>query len=256
MPIARVIPVLLLRNRDLVKTLKFKDEKYVGDPINAVKIFNDKEVDELIVADINASRENNGPDFDFLKELSSECFMPLAYAGGVRSLDHIQKLIQSGIEKIVLNSILLDNINFVKEASDAFGSSTIVAGIDVKRNLFGKYKVFNHRRNITTSLDPLDFALRLQQLGAGELFLNNVDLDGTMAGYDLQLTKSITDQLSIPLIACGGCGNLTHIKAVLTQANAAAAAAGSFFVFHGPHKAVLITYPSRAEIGAIIDRSN
>jgi cyclase len=251
MPIARVIPVLLLRDRDLVKTIKFKNEKYIGDPINAVKIFNDKEVDELIVVDIDASKQGRGPDFGFLSELSSECFMPLAYGGGIQTLDQIQKLIQSGIEKIVLNSALLDNAHFIQQASKAFGSSTVIAGIDIKKNIFGKYKVFNHRRKVATDLDPLQFALQIEGLGAGELFLNNVDFDGTMAGYDLPFIKSVADVLSIPIIACGGCGSMTDIKAVLTTANAAAAAAGSFFVFQGPHKAVLITYPSRTEIGMI-----
>lgn len=255
MRLPRVIPVLLLRNKNLVKTVKFKNDQYIGDPINAVKIFNEMEVDELIVMDLDASCEERDPDYSFLNELSSECFMPLAYGGGVRKLDHIQKLIQSGIEKIIINSVLLDNPGFIKEASNAFGSSTVVAAVDVKKNIFGKYKVFDHRKKTTTSLDPTQFALQLQELGAGELFLNSVDLDGTMQGFDLAFIQSIARSLTIPVIASGGCGSLTDIKNVIETGEAAAAAAGSFFVFHGPYKAVLISYPSRGALEKIFNAS-
>lgn len=243
MAIPRVIPVLLLRNKGLVKTVKFKDHKYVGDPYNAVKIFNEKEVDELIFLDIDASREKREPPYDYLKEIASECFMPLSYGGGITSVDQIRKLIQSGIEKVIINHQALENPEFVSRAADTFGSSTIVAAMDVKKNFLGNYLVYSHVKKTTLNLNPVVHAENLQKLGAGELFVNLVDHDGVMKGYDLNLIRKVTDVIDIPVIACGGAGGLDDIEKVVKEGHASAAAAGSMFVFHGKHKAVLITYP-------------
>lgn len=243
MAIPRVIPVLLLRNKGLVKTVKFKDHKYVGDPINAVKIFNEKEVDELTFLDIDASKEGREPPFEYLKEIASECFMPLSYGGAIKTMDQIRSLIQSGIEKVVINTEALNNPQFIKEAADSFGSSTIVGAMDVKKNFWGHYQVYSHVKKNTLNLDPLKHSEHLQRLGVGEILVNNVDNDGMMSGYDLDLVSKITHNVDVPVIAIGGCGSINDINKVINQAKAAAAAAGSFFVFHGKHRAVLITYP-------------
>lgn len=243
MALPRVIPVLLLRNRGLVKSIQFKNYRYIGDPINAVKIFNEKEVDELILLDIDTSREGRDPDYEYLREIASECFMPLAYGGGVSDLGQVKRLIQSGIEKVIVNSVALANPEFVKSASEKFGSSTIVVAIDVKKNLFGKHYVYNHLKKSMLSMEPLEYAQKLRNLGAGEIFLNSVDLDGTMLGYDHRLVKTIADSIDIPVLACGGAGQLDDIFAVINESHAAAAAAGSFFIYYGKHRAVLITYP-------------
>lgn len=245
MALPRVIPVLLLRNKGLVKTVKFKEHKYVGDPINAVRIFNEKEVDELTFLDVDASRENREPHYDFLKEIASECFMPLSYGGAVRSLHQIERLLKSGIEKIVINNEALNNPSFIRNASEAFGSSTIVGGIDIKKNFWGHYHVYSHVKRATLNVDPVTHAVELTKLGIGEIFVNNVDLDGTMAGYDTEIIRKITQAVEVPVIACGGAGSIEHIDKVINEAGASAAAAGSFFVFQGKHRAVLITYPEQ-----------
>jgi imidazole glycerol-phosphate synthase subunit HisF len=248
MALPRVIPVLLLQHKGFVKTIRFQKPVYIGDPVNSVKIFNDKEADELIIMDIAASAEKREPDYEYLQEIASECFMPLSYAGGVTTLHHIQKLIQCGIEKIVINSAFLQNPEFLKDAAGAFGSSSIVAAMDIKKNLLGKYKVYDHVKKRSTDLNPAEYAKSLQNLGAGELFLNNVDRDGTREGYDIKLIRHIASSVSMPVIACGGCSDLNDIKTVLSEAHASAAAAGSLFVFHGPHRAVLLSYPSGSDL--------
>lgn len=243
MAIPRVIPVLLLRNKGLVKTYKFKEHKYIGDPFNAVKIFNEKEVDELVFLDIDASKEGREPPYDYLQHIAAQCFMPLTYGGAVSSVSQIRKLIQSGIEKVVINHSALANPDFVRMAADAFGSSTIVGGIDVKKNLFGNPLVYSHVRKKTLSLDPVEYASNLQRLGVGEIFVNSVDNDGVMNGYDIATIRKIADAVDIPVIACGGAGSVNDLEQVVKQGHASAAAAGSLFVFHGKHRAVLITYP-------------
>lgn len=251
MALPRVIPVLLLRNKGLVKTLKFKEHKYIGDPINAVKILNEKEVDELCFLDIDASKDNREPSYDYLKEIASECFMPLSYGGAVSSLDQIRRLIQSGIEKIVINTQALEDPAFVKAATQSFGSSTIVGAIDIKKNFWGNYHVYSHVKRTTLPIEPIAHAEALQELGVGEIFVNNVDHDGMMDGYDWDVISKITRAIDIPLIACGGCSSIDDINRVINEGGASAAAAGSFFVFHGKHKAVLITYPEYATLKKI-----
>jgi cyclase len=247
----RIVPSLLISGRKLVKTVKFSNPKYVGDPINAVKIFNDKEVDEIIILDIDASTKKTGPQFDFLREVVTESFVPLSYGGGISNLDQIDKLLQLGIEKVCLNSININNLDLITKAAEKHGAQSIVGVIDVKKNFFGKKKVYYKLSNESIDESVESYAKRLQQAGAGEIFLNFVDRDGTYSGYDLELIKSINSVLQVPLIVLGGAGSEDDFaKAFAAGANAVAA--GSLFVFHGPHKAVLINYPDRKSIEKII----
>ena len=244
----RVIPVLLLKDKGLIKTVKFKRPAYVGDPINAVKVFNDKEVDELIFLDVNASKKRLQPDYQVIESIASECFMPVCYGGGITTLEQIKKILSLGIEKVSLNDAALDNPGIIKDAARVFGSQSIVVSIDVKRKMNGRRKVFSHSKGKTTAFDPVDFALKMEEHGAGELLVNSIDHDGTMSGYDIELMKEIVTNINIPVIACGGAGELTHFHEVKKHASVAAVAAGSMFVFHGKHRAVLLSYPSQQEL--------
>ncbi len=244
----RVIPCLLLRNNGLVKTVKFKDPKYVGDPINAIKIFNEKEVDELIFLDIDASKNGKRPDFNKIQDIASECFMPLCYGGGVRSADDIEKILSLGVEKVSINSHALKDLKFIKEAAETFGSQSIVVAIDVKKDFLGKYRVYDHTKNKVMDVEPVEFAKEVAMIGAGEILINSVDRDGTMNGYDINLVKRVTNAVPVPVIALGGAGNIDDIKKVVKEGGASAASAGSMFVFHGKYRAVLITYPDWKEI--------
>lgn len=244
----RVIPALLLRDRGLVKTVHFKNPKYVGDPVNAVRIFNEKEVDELIFFDTTATIENRGPNFSLISDIASECFMPLGYGGGIRDLQDIKELFNLGIEKIVINTRAVKDPTFVKTAADTFGNQSIVVSIDVKRTLFGKYEVFTHGGAKGTGIDPVNFAKYMEEMGAGEIILTSIDRDGEMSGYDIELLKKVTSILTIPVVASGGAGRIEHFVDAILKGGAAAVAAGSFFVFSGKHRAVLITYPSEKEL--------
>ncbi|HEY0771681.1 MAG TPA: AglZ/HisF2 family acetamidino modification protein [Sphingobacteriaceae bacterium] len=249
----RVIPALLLKNEGLVKSVKFKDAKYIGDPRNAVKIFNEKEVDELAFLDISASINARGPNFQMISEISSECFMPLCYGGGITTIEQIRKLFSIGIEKVAINSALHSSPELVSIASDQYGSQSIIASIDVKKNFFGKYEVFAKSGTVNTKKEPARFAAQMQELGVGEILLNSIDRDGTMKGYDLELIKMVTSAIDIPLIACGGAACLQDMKEAVSVAGASAVAAGSMFVYHGKHKAVLISYPKHQEIRSIYE---
>jgi len=244
----RVIPVLLLHNKGLVKTVKFKSPKYIGDPINAIKIFNEKEVDELIFLDIDASKENREPDFKLIEDFASECFMPVCYGGGITSIEQIKKLFALGIEKVSLNISTLTGENLIKEAVSLFGSQSIVVAIDIKKTFFGKYQVYNHSSKKVIKKNYLEYMKNIERLGAGEIFINSVDLDGTQEGYDIDLLKEVVKNVKIPVIACGGAGKLSDFEKVKNEANVSAVAAGSFFVFQGKHNAVLITYPKYEEL--------
>jgi cyclase len=243
---ARVIPCLLLRNSGLVKTIRFNDPKYVGDPINAVKIFNEKEVDELVLLDIEAAR-TNGPNFELIAQIASEAFMPLCYGGGISTVSQAEKLIKLGVEKISVNTAALRDISLISNIAAELGSQSVVAGIDVKKDWFGRYQVFDPLRRKLTGIDPVEYAKKVAKAGAGEIFLNNVNADGTQAGYDLTPINLISRAVNIPLIACGGAANINHFCEAVT-AGASAVAAGSMFVFEGRHRAVLITYPSYKEL--------
>ena len=240
----RVIPCLLWQNEGLVKTVKFKDPVYVGDAVNAIRIFNEKEVDELIFLDIDASKKKTEPDISLVKRIASECFMPLCYGGGVRTLQHIRNIVAAGVEKICLNTIAVEQPMFVKEAANAFGSSTIVVCIDYKKKLFGGDVVTSLSGQQKSKYDPVAFARMMEEMGAGEIVLNSIERDGTMNGYDLELLSRISEKVSISVIALGGAGTADHLKQAVQKTNISAVAAGSMFVFQGKHKAVLINYPS------------
>lgn len=244
----RLIPCLLLSDGGLVKTVRFKDPNYLGDPINAVKIFSEKCVDELCVQDIQASREGRGPDFALLEDLASEAFMPLSYGGGVTTVEQAARLFHIGFEKVILNTALIDRPELVRELADRFGSQSVVASIDVRLDRLRRYRCVVAGGTRLTGETPLALAQRAQALGAGEVLLNSVDRDGMMQGYDLKLVRSVADGLSVPLIACGGARDAADLGRVLHEGHAHAAAAGSLFVYFGPLKAVLINVPSEEEL--------
>ncbi len=248
----RVIPALLLRGQGLVKTVKFKEPKYLGDPINMVRIFNDKEVDELVLLDITATPENRGPQFDLLKNITSEAFIPLAYGGGIRSMDDVKKLLSIGIEKLIMNTSAVENVSLIRETADHAGSQAVVASIDVKKNFLGKYEVLTRCGQKKTGLDPVKHAVEMELMGAGEIIINSIDRDGTMQGYDVELVRRVADVVQVPVVACGGAGNLSHVSEVIKQGHASAAAAGSIFVFQGPLRGVLISYPTPKELKEFI----
>jgi len=244
----RIIPVLLIKDGGLVKSVQFKKYKYVGDPINAVKIFNEKEVDEIVILDISASKEKREPNMEIISDIASEAFMPLAYGGGITTIEQVKNILYQGVEKVVFNTSALFNEKLITECATTFGSSSTVVSIDVKKNIFGKYKVYANSGNKNTGLDVIGFAQKMQNIGAGELFLNSIDRDGTYKGYDLELIKMVSEKVDIPVIACGGASNEDDLVKAIKQGGASASAAGSLFVFQGTHKAVLINYPIWNEI--------
>lgn len=244
----RVIPCLLLSNGGLVKTRKFKNGVYVGDPINAIRIFNEKEVDELVLLDIRASLEKRGPNYDLLKEIASECFMPLAYGGGITSIDQVRTLLRLGVEKVILNTSLNRDPSFVREAVITFGSQAITASIDVRHKLFGRREVMALAGTEATGLDPVQAARRAEELGVGEIVLTSIDAEGSMEGYDIDLLAKVTQSVNVPVIASGGAGSLKDLRAAVREGYASAVSAGSMFVFYGRHRAVLITYPEYQEL--------
>ena len=250
MIINRVIPCLLLKGDGLVKSLKFKDPKYIGDPINAVKILNTKEVDELIFLDIMASKLGHTPNYEMIANIAMECFMPFCYGGGIRSVDEAKRILNIGAEKVSINAAALRDTEFIKRLSKQVGSQSVVISMDVKKTFLGRYELFDHSENKPFKSDPAGYAKKMEESGAGEILINSVDRDGTMSGYDLELVKTIADQVSIPVIACGGAGGLLHFKQAVAS-GASAVAAGSMFVFIGKHKAVLINYPDYKAIESL-----
>ncbi len=243
----RVIPCLLLSNNGLVKTVKFKSPRYIGDTINAVRIFNESFADELILLDITATKEKRIPPLNLISELSDECFMPFGVGGGIRKLDDVKKIIQSGAEKIIVNSYATENPKFVYDAAKCVGSQSIVVSLDVKKTIWGKYKVFRDSGKTNTGLDPKNFALTMQNNGAGEIFLNSIDRDGTFLGYDTELIEIVSEALTIPVIACGGARNISDFKSAI-ECGASGVSAGSLFVYQGKHNAVMINYPNRNQL--------
>jgi cyclase len=248
---ARVIPCLLLSGERLVKTVRFKQPTYVGDPINAVKIFNDREVDELAILDITATRDRRDPPFDHLKEIAGECFMPLSYGGGIRTIEQARRLFSLGVEKVLINSAAADDASLLTAIADEYGSQAVIAGIDVKKDWLGRTRVFTRSGTSNTGREPVEYAKAMAAAGAGEILLNAIDRDGTMTGYDLELIRQVSSSVPIPLVACGGAGSIDHLAAAIA-AGASAVAAGSLFVFAGPRRAVLINYPSAAELRAAV----
>jgi cyclase len=250
MLIPRVMPCLLLKEGALVKTIKFDQPGYIGDPINAVRIYNEKEVDELIFLDITATVENRQPPLRVLEEIASECFMPVAYGGGVRDLATMETIFKLGIEKIALNSYAVENPTFVRAAADKFGSQSIVVSIDARKN-GARYEVCTRRGKLATGIEPARWAAQIAENGAGEILLTAIDRDGTQAGYDLELIQQVTRAVNIPVIASGGAGKVADFGAAVKQGGASACAAGSLVVYFGRNRAVLINFPARAELEKI-----
>jgi imidazole glycerol-phosphate synthase subunit HisF len=246
----RIIPSLLLKGQGLVKTIRFEKAKakYIGDPINAVRIFNDLEADELAFLDIIAGNEGRCISVDLVKDIGDEAFMPFAVGGGIRNTDQIRNLLTAGAEKVIINTAAIDNPSLIEEASVLFGNQSIVVSVDVKKNIWGKYKVFSRCGMKDTGLDPVEHIQRMESAGAGEILVNSIDMDGKMEGYDLTLMRQICGKVGIPVIALGGAGTTGDFVKVIKEAGASACAAGSMFVFHGPRKAVLVNYPDRQEL--------
>lgn len=248
MSLPRIIPCLLIQGGKLVKTVRFADPKYVGDPINAVRIFNEKEVDELVILDIDASPEGRGPKFDFIQTIVSEAFMPVAYGGGIRTVDEAREILRLGVEKIILNSSAITNPELIREVSQECGAQSTLVCMDLERMADGRINALGCRGRDRRVVDPGDFAQRLQELGAGEIIVQAVHRDGMMTGFDIPLIQAIASSVNIPVVAIGGAGNLAHLAQAIHEGGASAAAAGSMFVFYGKFRAVMIQYPSRAKL--------
>lgn len=244
----RVIPVLLLQNGGLVKSIRFKQHQYVGDPINAVKIFNEKEVDEIVILDISASKDKRGPNIKQIAEITGEAFMPLAYGGGITRIEEIKQILYEGAEKVIVNTSALDKPTLITEAAKKFGNQSVVVSLDVKKNWLGQYKVFRTNGSKNTGLSPAIFAKEMEERGAGEILLNSIDRDGTFKGFDLEVVQAVAKAVSIPMIACGGAATIEDFYKAIHHGKASAVAAGSMFVFQRPHRAVLISYPSQSEL--------
>lgn len=247
----RLIPCLTMINRGLVKTTKFSKPRYLGDPINTVKILNGKYVDELCILDIKATSEKRGPDFEYLKDIASEAFMPLSYGGGITCVQDIEQLIYIGYEKVVINTSFINNPMYIKEAVALAGSQSIVVSIDVKNELFGRKGCYTNDGITKVKGTPVDLAKKAEALGVGEILLNSMTNDGMMQGYDIDLVKEVSDAVSIPVIACGGAKDMHDFKKALEQGGAHAVAAGSMYVYYGKQKAVLITAPDEKDLTGI-----
>lgn len=244
----RIIPVLLVKDNVLTKSLKFKSYNYIGDPINAVKIFNEKEVDELIILDIDASRKFGKPNLELLTSLSRECFMPLTYGGGISSFEDIEKVFSIGVEKISLNQAIFNNDSFIQKAINTFGSQSIVASINIKKNFFGDYCLFDYKKNKKNKISLKEYLKKLENLGFGELFIFDVDRDGTFKGLNQDLIDAILNTVNIPIVFAGGASSHENINQTLSlNKTLSGIAAGSVFVYHGKHNAVLINYTQSKE---------
>lgn len=249
----RLIPCLLVHNGGLVKTVHFGDPKYVGDPINAVRIFNEKEVDELTVLDIDATVNGAEPDYRLISHLASECRMPLCYGGGVRTVAQFEKIISLGVEKVAISAAAVENPSLIADAAARVGSQSVVVVIDVKKTgMLRRHEVVTHNGSCRTGLQPVEFAKRVTELGAGEIVINSVDRDGEMKGYDLDLVDQIRDAVHLPLTVLGGAGSLDDIRKLINRYRIIGASAGSLFVFKGKYRAVLINYPNPAEKEALL----
>lgn len=244
----RIIPCLLVHNGGLVKTVRFAEPKYVGDPLNAVRIFNEKEVDELIVADIDATAQGREPNYGLIANLAAECRMPLCYSGGVRAPEQVERIIGLGVEKVAISSAAIASPDLISESARRVGNQSVVVVLDVKKSgLLRRYELFTHNGRQGTGLSPVEFARRAETLGAGEILVNSIDQDGTMKGYDHVLIDQIREAVSLPLSVAGGAGCLEDIQDLVSRHGIIGAVAGSLFVFKGKYRAVLINYPSRAE---------
>lgn len=251
----RIIPCLLIHNKGLVKTVKFKDPKYVGDPLNAVRIFNEKEVDELMVIDIDATSNNREPDYKLIQNLATECRMPLCYGGGIKTVDQALKIFSLGVEKIAISSIVVENPEIISKIAERVGNQSVIVVIDVRKKfLSNKYELITYNATKVTGRDPIEFVKYCESLGAGEIVINSIDHDGTMKGYDYLIIDKIREEISLPITALGGAGNLNHIGELISRHGIIGAAAGSLFVFKGKYKAVLINYPNKYEKEQLIQK--
>jgi cyclase len=248
----RVIPCLLLKNESLVKTVKFKKYNYIGDPINTVRIFNELEVDELMFLDIFASKENREINFNILKDIANECFMPLSYGGNIKSLDDAKKIFEIGFEKVVINSNAFNNLNLIEEIASYFGNQSVVGSIDIKKTFFGKKAIVSHHGQKKQSADIVTWAKALEKAGAGELLITSIDKEGSWEGYDIDLLKSVTSNVNVPVVANGGAGNIQHISDVVSQANVSACAVGSMVVYQKKDMGVLVNFPDRNKLEDIL----
>ena len=246
------MPVLLLQDGRLVKTVRFRKPRYVGDPINAVRIFNEKEVDELIVIDIDAGRAGVSIPLKLITRIAGECFMPMTYGGGIRTLDQIAEIMAAGVEKVSINRAAVTDRGFVARAAKRFGSQSIVVSIDVRRRLFGQYEICVDGGRRRAGLEPVSLALELESEGAGEILLTSINQEGTMTGYDVDLVRRVASAVSIPVIACGGAGSIDDVIGVVCDAGAAAAAVGSMAVYQGRNRGVLIGFPTRKQLAPLL----
>jgi len=244
---ARVIPCLLIHNKGLVKTVKFSDAKYVGDPINAVKIFNEKEVDELVVLDIDATVNSREPDYSQIEKLAAECRMPLCYGGGIRSVEQARKIIELGVEKVALSNAAINDPQLVSAIANVIGRQSVVGVLDVKKSMFGGYSVYTHNGQRKVKADLVDLLARLEKSGLGEILINSIDNDGMMKGYDLKLAEKVREAVSVPITILGGAGSKQDVFDLINHFKVIGASAGSLFVFKGVYKAVLINYLSPEE---------
>lgn len=255
MVLKRVIPTLLLRNASLVKTVNFNKFNYIGDPVNTVRIFNELEVDELCFLDITATKENRDPNYKVLAEIAEECFMPLCYGGGLKDLEQVKKILGLGFEKVIINTAATMDSQLVPKIVNSFGSQSVIGSIDVKKPLFSSKKVFSHSGENNTGIDPLMWACNLENMGVGEILLTSINHEGRWKGYDYELIKRLTENVNIPVIANGGCGNVEHIDKVLNKCGAQAAAVGSFVVYQKQNMGVLINFPNKALLKKIIEKN-
>lgn len=246
----RVIPVLLVSDGYLVKPVKFKGDTYIGDPINAVRIFNEKQVDELVICDIDASTKGTGVNFTLIEEIASEAFMPVGYGGGVASADEAKRITSIGIEKVILNTAAVESPETITAISEALGSSSTVVSVDAKKKFSGGWDTYTRRGSRKTGQGPAELAMRAQQLGAGEVIVSSIDRESTFEGYDLRLIETVSRAVSVPVIALGGASRFDDFGSAL-RAGASAVAAGSMFVLNGKHRAVLISYPTPDQVRSL-----
>ena len=248
---ARLIPVLLIHKNGIYKSINFSNYQYIGDPINAIRIFNDLEVDEICILDIDVSKNNSSINYELIEDLASEAFMPFSYGGGITTTNQANKILSLGIEKIIINNAIYHNLNLVSECAERFGSQSVIVSIDYKKNIFNKRVCYDHVLKKKTSIEVVEMVIEAEKAGAGEILINSVDLDGLMTGMDIEIIKRLTEATNIPIIATGGAGNLEHVKNAV-KAGANAIAAGSMFIFHGKQKGILINYPEKDQINKFL----
>jgi imidazole glycerol-phosphate synthase subunit HisF len=248
----RIIPCLLLKDDSLVKTVNFKKPAYIGDPVNTARIFNELEVDELVLLDISATNNNRKPDFKILAELANECFMPLAYGGGINNFEDAKKIFKTGIEKVIINTVVFEKPEFVTQLAEYFGNQAVVVSIDVKKNFFGKYQVYSNSGSKKQKIDPVEWAIEVEKLGAGEILLTAIHQEGTWSGFDLDIIKKISNAVKIPIIANGGASSISDIEKAVIEGQASAVSLGSMVVYQNKGMGVLVNFPDKNNFEMIL----